>query len=493
MNGFTKETNNHRHLNGLSSFIFMVGFAATLAGCRVALPVQMPEIRNLPDSFQVAATDTANIANLSWREFFTDPRLVALIDTALQHNTDLQIALQRVHIARAQLRMHRAAFFPSLGAGAGAAFERFGDYTMDGVGNFDTNLSPNIKEDQRIPTAVTPDLFLGFRSNWEIDVRGKLKNRKRAAQARMLATEQGRQYVITELVAEVATLYYEMLALDNELMIVSKNVQLQQEALEVVKVQKEGGRATELAVQQFAAQLLNTGAIEYSIRQRLVEVENQLNLLAGRYPQRIERDTSMDERHMPAVLHTGVPYQLLIRRPDIRQAELELDAAKADIQAARAEFFPSLNLSLYTGFNAFKSGLLFNPGSIVYGAAAGLAAPIFNGREIREGYTIAGARGIEAAYHYQQSLLSCYVEVVTNLQSIENRGKMLELKKEEVHHLVTAVSNARDLYLAGYATYLEIITAQKGVLDAEIQLTENKKHLLQSVVSLYRSLGGGWF
>lgn len=492
MNAFTKEKNSRIHVSGLLSFVFIAGFAATLAGCRVAQPVQMPEISNLPDSFQVATTDTANIANLSWREFFTDPQLVALIDTALQHNTDLRIALQRVNIARAQLRMRRAAFFPSVGLGASGAFERFGDYTLDGVGNFDTNLSPNIKEDQRIPTPVTPDLFLGFRSDWEIDIRGKMKNQKKAALARMLATEQGRQYAVTELVAEVATLYYEMMALDNELAIVSKNVQLQQEALEVVKVQKEGGRATELAVQQFAAQLLNTGAIEYSIRQRLVEVENQLNLLAGRYPQRIERDTAMDERHMPAVLHTGIPYQLLIRRPDIRQAELELEATRADIAAARAEFFPSLNLSLYTGFNAFKPGLLFNPGSIVYGAAAGLAAPLLNGRQIREGYAIAGASGIAAAYRYQQSLLSCYAEVVTNLQSIENRGKMLELKKEEVYHLVTAVSNARDLYLAGYATYLEIITAQKGVLDAELQLTENKKHLLQSVVSLYRSLGGGW-
>jgi len=469
----------------------LIVIVISIISCRMAKPVQLPAIKSLPDSFTVA-TDTHSIANLSWKQFFTDSRLVALIDSALHNNPDLFIANQRIEVAKAQLYMRRAAFYPSLNGVIGANADKFGDYTMNGVGNFDTNLSPNIKDDQRIPTSLTPDFFIGLRSSWEIDVWGKLKNQKKAAISRLLATEKGRHVVVTDIVATVASFYYELLALNTELSIVHKNVVLQQEALEVVNVQKEGGRATQLAVQQFTARLLNTKGIEYNIRQEIVEVENQLNVILGRYPQHFAKDTTLLYQQLPVVILSGKPSQLLIRRPDIRQAEFELEAIKADIKAARAAFLPSLNLSPYVGYNAFKAGLLFNPGSLVYGAAAGLTAPLLARRQLKGEYNIAGAQNIEAVYNYQKVLLSGFSEVVTNIRKIENNTSLFNLKKEEVNELTNAVATARELYLAGYANYLEVITAQKGVLEAEIQLTENKKQLFQAHIALYRSLGGGW-
>jgi NodT family efflux transporter outer membrane factor (OMF) lipoprotein len=465
--------------------------ACLIVSCKIPEATQVPAVKNMPDKFD-NATDTSSIANLSWRKFFTDAHLVALIDTALKNNPDLAIAMQRIQAARAHLYLRQTAFYPSLNGVVSAGMDRFGDYTMNGVGNFDTNLSPNIKDDQKIPRHPTPDFFVGLRSNWEIDLWGKLKNQKKAAFARMLASEKGRQFAITNIVATVASLYYELLALDNELEIVRKNIVLQEEALEVVKVQKEGGRATELAVQQFSAQLLNTKAIEYNIRQQLVEIENQLNELLGRYPQSIARDTSLMHQQLPANMQTGTPSQLLVRRPDIQQAEFELQATRADVAAARAAFLPSLNLSPYAGFHSFKAGLLFDPGSIAYGVAAGLSAPLINRRAIIGELNIANVQRNEALFTYQKTLLASYKEVVTNLKSIENNTQSFNLKHKEVEELTNAVVTAKELYLAGYANYLEVITAQKGVLEAELQLTQNKKQLFLTAISLYRSLGGGW-
>ena len=183
---------------------------------------------------------------------------------------------------------------------------------------------------------------------------------------------------------------------------------------------------------------------------------------------------------------------MLSRRPDIQQAELELVATNADVVSARAAFLPSLTISPYVGLNAFKPYLLFNAGSVVYAVAGGLMAPVFNQNQIRADYSIANAQKRNALYTYQKILLNSYSEVMTNLRSIDNNKQAYALKEQEVIQLNDAVSTAKDLYVTGYANYLEVITAQKGVLDAELQLTRNKRDLFESVINLYRSLGGGW-
>ena len=479
----------HRYYLPLVFVFFAVIIFHT--GCKVNKPVQMPVLRSLPETFP-AKNDTTGIAALQVNQFFSDPNLVALIDSAIHHNPDLAIALEQIEIARAQVAIRHGALLPSVNGVVTASGDRYGDYTMNGVGNFDTNLSGNIKEEQKINRTFTPDFFVGFRSTWEIDIWGKLRNQRKAAASLLLATEKGRQYAVTNIVATVASLYYELMAVKYELDVIKKNIQLQQQALEVVRVQKEGGRATELAVKQFSAQLLNTRAIEFQTRQRKVELENQINAIAGRFPSAIITDSSIIQQPVPEVANIGLPSSLLLRRPDIRQAEYELEAAKANVLSARAAFLPSLTLSPYVGYNAFRGSLLFNPGSFAFGILGGITAPVFNGNRIKSEYAIANAENKQAVYNYQKVILNSFSEVVTQLSRIENNEKMFALKDQEFNELNSAVSTALDLYLSGYANYLEIITAQKGVLDAELELAVTKKEIFLATVDLYRALGGGW-
>lgn len=472
------------------SFYILSVLVASVMGCKVMEPAAKPPVKPLPAQYGEKAGTTDSL-NLVFKNVFADTCLYNFIDAALKDNTDLNIALQRITMAHARLAERKGAFLPAVNGVVSAAADRYGDYTMNGVGNFDTNLSPNISKDQKIPVDPTTDLWLGLSSTWEIDLWGKLRHQKKATQAELLATGKGRQLIITSLVATLAQGYYNLLGLDTELKIVRKNVELQKKALETVQAQKTGGRANELAVQQFRAQLLNTRGIEYHIVQERIKVENELNAIAGRYPGQIIRDTALPQS-VAVTLETGLPASLLSTRPDVRQAEYDMQTANENVLAARAAFLPSLTISPYIALNAFTPSLLFNGGSTAYGVAGGLTAPLFQQRRLRAQFVIANAANKEAVYNYQQKLLNAYGEVVTQLNAVENFKNAYTLKTEEVQELHQAVVSARELYLSGYANYLEVITAQKNVLEAELQLSEQKKDIYISLVQLYRSLGGGW-
>lgn len=475
-------------LTPIAALVILLALTGT--GCTHYKAATVTPKNDLPTSY-TSNTDTVTIAALAPKNFFSDPYLLDLIDTALAANPDVLSALQKVEVARTGVAYSRAFLLPSLNAEAGAALRKYSDYTMDGVGNFDTNLSPDVNKDKQIPNP-TPDYFLGFRSAWEVDLWGKLRSRKAAALARYMASTEGYRMVVTELVAQVATLYYRVLALDRQQNIIRKNIQLQENALEIVKAQKLGGRATELAVQQFQAQLLNTRSLLYTTAQEITESETELNFLLGSYTRKIARDTSIASLPLPPALSAGIPSQLLTHRPDIREAEAQLLAVNADIRAARAAFFPSLNLSAYTGYNAFKTALLFNPGSVAYGVTGGLTAPIFNRRAIRADYDRSIAEGRQALYTYQKTILTSFREVTNSLKGMDNYSRLYELKQQEVTSLNNAVSVANDLYLVGRASYLEVITAQRNVLDAELEMTNAKAGIFLNTVNLYRSVGGGW-
>ena len=464
--------------------IFKISFLlltlAFIGSCKVATTPQLPEADPIPSSYSFRS-DTTSIGEISWRDFFKDPYLIELIDTALVNNQDLLAAVERVKIARSNYMIREGAFLPSLSGVASA-----------NLGSASQNMVGNVNQDQRMAN-VREEYFLGFQSSWEADLWGKLKNQKKAAHARLLASEKGKHLVTTWLVAEIARLYYELLALDNELKVVRKNIDFQEIALEIIKIQKMGGRATELAVQQFTAQLLNTRTMEREKLQRIVRIENQINLLLGRFPRAIPRQSDISEQDLPDNIDAGVPSSLLLHRPDIQQAELALEAAKADVLASRAAFFPSLTISPYVGLNAIKASLLLQaPESVALGILGGVTAPIFNKKRIRAEFDRSVAERAEAYYMYQQAIISGFGEVVTNLSEIRNLQKIYELKEEEVEVLQNAVSTSNDLFTSGYATYLEVITAQKGVLEAELELANIKKGIFHSVIDLYRSLGGGW-
>ena len=463
---------------------------ALLSGCHVYKPLQPPAPPTVPASF-AGTSDSTSIGNQNWRTFFADPNLVQLIDTALSSNLDILIATQRISVARASFDYSRGYLAPTVNAVASAGVDRYGRNTLNGVGNFDTNLSDNIRGDLLIPNP-TPDFFLGARSTWEVDIWGKLRNRRKAAYLRLLASEKGRHAVITALVAEVARFYYDLLALDGELEIIQRNISFQQRAVELVRVQKQAGRVTELAVQQFTAQLLNTQSRQGQVQQQIIEAENQLNRLLGRYPQPILRGSSLQQRQLPGRAVAGLTTQFLTRRPDIRQAELELAAANVDVEVVRAEFLPSLNLSAYVGLNAFRAGVLFNPGSIAAGVLGGLATPVFNRRFLKANYQQSVAQSQEAFYRYRQTVQTGFSEVVTGLRGVENYRAVADLQAQEVAVLGQAVSISNDLFASGYASYLEVITAQRSVLEAELALINTKRAQYLALTDLYRSLGGGW-
>ena len=456
-------------------FVFMV----LVSSCKIVQPPSLPSLSPVPDTF-VGETDTISMADMIWEDFFNDPHLVTLIDTALTRNLDLLRATQRIAVARANLHESRGALLPSLDA---TVIANLGD---------NPNNVQNINRDGG-DNRWAQSYFFGLQSSWEADLWGRLRAQREADNLRLLATEKGRHLVITSLVAEVARLYYELLGLDNELKTIEKNIAFQEIALEMIRIQKLGGRATELAVQQFAAQLLRTKSLGFEKKQRIVAVENQLNLLLGRYPQPIRRGESILTQHLPDIVRAGVPSSMLLRRPDVQQSELALAAAKADIAAARAAFLPSLVISPFVGVGANElPPVLRTPESLAMGAVGGLVAPLLSKNRLRANYNRTVAQTTTAAYDYHQTILTGYEEVVTSLKRIENYREVYALREQEAAVLSDAVSTANDLFAAGYATYLEVITAQARVLEAELGVTNTRQEIFIAIIDLYRALGGGW-
>ncbi len=282
------------------------------------------------------------------------------------------------------------------------------------------------------------------------------------------------------------------MALDRQLQVIRDNIRLQDSALEIVKIQKQAARVNELAVQQFTAQLLNTKGLEGGVLQEITETENEINYLLGRFPQAIQRDSSLLDKPLPPVTEAVVPSQLLEQRPDIEQAKLELSAAGADVNAAQAAFFPALKVEPYLRLNSFKLPLLLNGGSATYGLLGSLTAPIFYQGALKRGLKIASAEQLDAFYNYQQTIYNGVREVVNSLSRLNNMKNIFTLKQQEVQTLDSAVVTSNLLFKTGYASYLEVITAQRNVVDAQLQLVNAKAQMFYSVVEIYRALGGGW-
>lgn len=478
-------------LVGLQKYILIV-LVFSIVGC-MKPPAITEQKRIIPKKFEgLQAIDTFSAANIKWQDFFRDPLLIKLINQALVNNPDFKIALQKIEINKAQLLTAKAALLPSLQGGISLAADRFGRYTMNGVGNFDTNLSPDISKDQQIPQTPYTELFLGLRSTWEIDIWRKLSNKRKAAVNRVLAAQTEQKLLQTLLVSEVAQLYYTLLALDFELDVLNRNVLLQQNELDLIKIQKQAGRATELAVKQFSAQLMGTKSLEFQIKQQIVQTENQLNALIGSFPQKIERGSFNEQLKLPTILTAGLPSTLLAKRPDIILAEWQLQATGADVEAARAAFLPQLTITPYIGLSAFNPRLLFNAQSIASGALSGFMAPIFMQKQIEAAHKISIAQNKIAYVEYEKVVLKAAQEVVTDMKAIENLKGSIDLKTKETNELKAGLMVAGELYNAGFATYLEIITAQRNVLDAELQQIILMNKMMLAAVDLYRSLGGGW-
>ena len=465
----------------------VAGLTLAISGCKTPALVTRTERNTLPASFN-NSQDSTSSATIRWKEFFTDPYLTALIDSALQNNQELNITMQEIEMSRNEIMARQGEYKPFVGIRGSAGVDKVGRYTNIGASEATTDIKPGRETPEPLPN------FLGgLFATWEIDIWHKLRNAKDAAVHRYLASGEGRNFMVTNLIAEIASSYYELLALDSQLAIIHQNIDIQNNALRIVRLQKEATKVTELAVRRFEAQVLNTQSLQYNIQQRIIETENRINFLVGRYPQTVARSSQDFSNLVPATIHTGLPSQLLANRPDIRQAEQELAANKLDVQVAKARFYPSLGISAGLGYQAFNPlYLLKTPQSLLLSLAGDLTAPLVNKNAIKASYFNANAKQIQAVYNYERTLLNAYIEVANQMAKIGNLEKTYDTKSKEVQALTQSITISNNLFSSARADYMEVLLTQRDAIESRFDLVETKMQQMNAVVNIYRALGGGW-
>lgn len=455
--------------------------------CTGPSAVERSEIKTTPETFN-GSRDTVNTGRVHWKEFFKDPYLIALIDTALKNNQELNILLQEINVARNEVRARKGEYLPFVGLEAAAGTEKVSRNTMAGAVHETVDIQPGEKAQEPLP-----DFLLAAHLSWEVDIWQKLRQAKKSAMFRYLATTEGKNFMVTNLVAEIANSYFELMALDNQLEILKQNIEIQQNALQIVKLLKLTANVTELAVRRFEAEVLKNQSRQFYIVQQIIETENRINFLLGRFPQTVQRNAGAFPGLVPDVLHLGVPEQLLENRTDIRQAELNLAASKLDVKSARADFYPSLNISAGMGIQAFDAALLFSrPESMFYSLTGGLLQPLINRNAIKARYNSATSKQVQAIYTYERTILNAYIEIANQLSNINNLERSYRLRTQQVEALTESIDISTRLFKSARADYMEVLLTQRDALESKFELVETKKQQLNAMVNMYQALGGGW-
>jgi NodT family efflux transporter outer membrane factor (OMF) lipoprotein len=429
-----------------------------------------------------------NSACIPKAAFYGDPYLYDLINQALEGNQELRILAEEIQIANYETYARSGEYRPFVTGGVGAGVDKQGRYTRGGAVEEQLEVKPGTAFPEPLP-----NFLVGTQISWELDIWSRLRNAQQAAAMRYLGSREGRNFVVTRLVAEIAENYFELLALDNRLATLEMTISIQQDSLKMSIAKKNAGRGTELAVRRFEAEVEKNKAERAIIQQEIVEKENRINFLAGRYPQHVDRpsvtfvDLNFDD------LCSGIPSELLQNRADIRQAEREVAATGLDVKVARARFYPSLNLTGGLGWNAFSTGYLFQtPQSLMYGVGADLVGPLINKRAIQAAYSTANAKQLQAIYNYQQTVLRAHIEVVNYLTKVENYRRSIEGKKQQLQALEASVDAANNLFQNARAEYVEVLLAQRELMEARMLLIDIKQEQLAAVINAYQALGGGW-
>jgi outer membrane protein, multidrug efflux system len=457
------------------------------SSCKVPYQLKNKECRDVPTVYATGG-DSTNVASKPWRSFIDDSNLVTLIDTALKNNQELNIFLQEINIAKNEVRSRKGRLLPFIEIGAEGGVEKVGRYTSQGANDASTEIMPG----KQFPEPL-PDLFVGAKLSWEIDIWKKLRNSRKAAMLRYFATTEGKNFLVTNLISEIATSYYELLALDNQLKFLRQNIQIQQDALNIVKMEKLNAKVTELAVRKFEAEVFKNQSREFDLIQSITEAENTINFLVGRFPQPVTRTTTDITLQIADTVSAGLPIHLLQNRPDVRKAERELASASLDVKIARAEFYPSLSIGAAAGYQAFSPAFLFTlPQSLVYSLAGQLMVPLLNRSAIKAEYYSASSRQSQAVYNYERSILNAYIEVSNQLSNVRNLQRSFEFKSRQVDALSESINISTVLFKSARADYMEVLLTQRDALDAKFELVETKMLQFKARVGLYRALGGGW-
>ncbi|MCD8261875.1 MAG: TolC family protein [Bacteroides sp.] len=421
--------------------------------------------------------DTTTIAHIPWRAYFSDPLLRLLIDKGIYNNYDMGIAYARIQQAEANLSIARGAWSPNVGVSASITHDR----------------TSNGEQGRDVLGYHTNQYSLGVAATWEADIWGKIAATSRAQYAQLLNSYAYRNLVQTSLIANIATGYYTLLALDEQLKITLETIVLLKESSETMEALKDAGMLTGAAVEQSNALLYSTEVTVPDLLTQIQQTENSLCQLVGRKPGPIIRGNLRNQVVQPQLAH-GVPMQMLARRPDVRQAELAFRSSFESVQAVRAAFYPSITLNSGTiaGYASTTLSHFFKPENIIANILGGAVQPLFAQRQLTGNLKLARAQQEEALLNFESTVLSAGVEVSNILYSYQSSLSKNSIREQQIESMLTAVYYTQELLKAGEANYTEVLTAEQNLLSALLNRVSDKLEQLQYSVTLYRALGGGW-
>ncbi|EHQ28193.1 efflux transporter outer membrane subunit [Mucilaginibacter paludis] len=455
-----------------------------LSACKVSKDIQTPQAQ-LPEHFRNAAvtSDTSSVADVAWKSFFTDATLQKLIDSAIAKNYDMQIAVKNIEASQLLFKQVKWNYVPVVALNVTGSTSRPSDNSLTGLSLSQYNLGTKHIEDYSANLSLS----------WEADIWGKIRNQQKSALAAYLQTVEARKAVQTTLVASVSQGYYNLLMLDAQLAIAQKNVLLNDSTLRIIRLQYDAGQVTSLAIEQAQAQQMAAAKLIPAFEQNISIQENALRILTGELPGKIERNSILDQIAIPNNLSAGIPSALVSRRPDVKNYELALIIANANVGINKAAMYPALRITASGGVNSFQASNWFNIPASLFGIVAGsVVQPLVQHKELNTQYRVAQVEREKTIIQFRQSVLNAVGEVSDALVKIEKLKTQQDIAANRVNTLQQANTNANMLFKNGMANYLEVITAQSNILQSELDLVSIKRDELSAVSELYRSLGGGW-
>jgi len=455
----------------------------TIISCKVSKDIETPKDA-FPENFRNASVskDTTSIADVEWKNFFTEKDIIELIDSAVARNNDLQIATKNIEIAQYRFTQSKWGNVPQVNLNVSASTSNPSDNSFTGK-----NLGQALGQNH------IDDYSAGATLSWEADIWGKIRNQKKGAYAGYLQSEEVKKALQTTIVANVSKGYYNLLMLDAQLEIAKQNYKLNDSTTNIIKLKYDAGQVTTLAIQQSEAQKLVSAQLIPQLEQNIAIQENALSVLTGSFPNSKTRTTRLSVLEVKNNNAIGIPSSLVSRRPDVKSAELALKVANANVGITKADLYPSLKITAQGGVNSFETSNWFNiPASLFGTVAGGLTQPLLNNKKVRTQYNIAVAEREKAVLSFRQSVLIAVSEVSDALVKVEKLQQQESFLKERVKTLQQAIKNANLLFKNGMAEYLEVLSAQSNLLQSELELADIKRQQLSANTELYRALGGGW-
>lgn len=469
--------------NYITKIVMIAILITTIISCKVSKDIETPKDA-FPENFRNASVskDTTSIADVEWKNFFTEKDIIELIDSAVARNNDLQIATKNIEIAQYRFTQSKWGNVPQLNLNVTASTSNPSDNSFTGK-----NLSQALGQNH------IDDYSAGVSLSWEADIWGKIRNQKKGAYAGYLQSEEVKKALQTNIVANVSKGYYNLLMLDAQLEIAKQNFKLNDSTTTIIKLKYDAGQVTTLAIQQSEAQKLVSAQLIPQLEQNIAIQENALSVLTGSFPNSKNRTTRLSLLEVKNNNAIGIPSTLVSRRPDVKSAELALKVANANVGISKADLYPALRITAQGGVNSFETSNWFNiPASLFGTVAGGLTQPLLNNKKVRTQYNIAVAEREKAVLSFRQSVLVAVSEVSDALVKVEKLQQQESFLKERVKTLQKAIKNANLLFKNGMAEYLEVLSAQSNLLQSELELADIKRQQLSANTELYRALGGGW-